>query len=504
MGGSFSWNGATVTVLFAGTVCLFLVVRLYPIWAVRFQGCDAYYILMCAESFRREPRLPIRLPPVYLLEDQTQWYPPGFLILCALIPSRWLERYFWVLNHLIDLLTILIGFAICAALGNPLMGLVGILMYALASGLILEYASLTTRPFGAFLLTAFLVCAHYGTEQWLYELAAALFGIALIYSHKLSAQQLWFTLPILAVLSADWRWLAWLPALYLLAFLIWPRGFVGLARAHVGIIRFWNRYWPLLGAHSVRQSPVYGDRTTHTEFYGVDSWSSAVSFLKETLHQNYFIIPAIVFASLTNSRSALDLFLLDWILSVYVAAFAIRFVRSLRGIGLGRQYVKFGVLPTITYLAIHGLQLGAVSIVISAAAAALTVRQYLLVVANYSREESSQVGRSSPELLSLIDVLKADSARVICLPVHLCDLVAYMGSVPTYWGAHSDRFNEKLAEFFPVLRRRIEEYAADDQLTHFLLDTRYAKPEEIPLPGAVLVKRAGSYVLFKLRGGLAE
>ena len=43
--------------------------QIYPIWPVRFQGCDAYYILMCAEAFRRERRLPIRLPPVYILEN---------------------------------------------------------------------------------------------------------------------------------------------------------------------------------------------------------------------------------------------------------------------------------------------------------------------------------------------------------------------------------------------------------------------------------------------------
>src|ERR1700746_3643930 len=94
---------------FAAAASAFFLLRFYPIWPIRFQGCDAYYILMCAESFRREWRLPIRLPPVYLLEKPEQWYPPGFLVLCALIPQRWLERHFWALNHVVDFLAIGIG-----------------------------------------------------------------------------------------------------------------------------------------------------------------------------------------------------------------------------------------------------------------------------------------------------------------------------------------------------------------------------------------------------------
>src|SRR4051794_3690656 len=129
----------------------FLALRLWPIWPRRFQGCDAYYILLCAEAFRRRPRLPIRLPPVYLLEEEEQWYPPGFLLLCAAIPPRLLERHYWLVNHLVDLGSGSIVFALASLAGQPLLGAAAMVVYALSPGLVLEYASLTTRPLGQLL-----------------------------------------------------------------------------------------------------------------------------------------------------------------------------------------------------------------------------------------------------------------------------------------------------------------------------------------------------------------
>ena len=491
---SFVWFAAA-----AGAFCL---IRFYPIWPIRFQGCDAYYILMCAESFRRDRRLPIRLPPVYILEKPEQWYPPGFFILCALIPQRWLERYYWALNHIVDLATIGIGFAICASVGLPAMGAIAVVVYALAPGLVLEYANLTTRPFGALLLTGFLVLAFYGMEDWWCAAAAALAGVILLFSHKLSSQQLWFTAPVLAVATSDWRWLIWPVVLYLAALAVWPRGFWRIARAHAITVRFWHRYWPMLGAHVVRQSPIYGDGKTRMQFYREETWRSAIQVCKDMLHQNYFIVPLVGLAVLQRPSAPIDLFLIGWIVSVYLAAILIHFVHALRGIGLGRQYLKFALAPTLIFLALHILEVDLFLAMVLVAAVALEARQYVLIAGNLRRQEVGQTGRNSTELRSLVDILNSRVARVMCLPAHLCDLVAFSGRVATYWGTHSEDFDDRLAAFFPVLQRRIEDYAAEDGLTHLLIDQRYVTADELRLPSGSFLKQAGSYALFNLKPAL--
>ena len=90
----------------------------------------------------------------------------------------------------------------------------------------------------------------------------------------------------------------------------------------------------------------------------------------------------------------------------------------------------------------------------------------------------------------------------MCLPAHLCDLVAYSGCVATYWGTHSEDFDERLAAFFPVLRRKIKDYAEDEGLTHLLIDQRYVTVDELGLSSGSVLNEAGNYVLFNLKPNL--
>jgi hypothetical protein len=490
------WFG--IAGIYAASATVYFILRLYPLWPRRFQGCDAYNILLCAEMLRRQRRLPIRLPDVFLLEESEQWYPPGFLILCALIPETWLKKNYWLVNHLIDLVHVTILFVAASAMGRPWLGACVVVLYAILPSLIMEYANLNTRPLGVLLLSAFLLSAHLGWSDPVWIAVGAIFGVALMYSHKLSSQQLWFTLPVLAMATGLWVWLLWLPGIYLLSFLIWPHGFRRILHGHRAIVSFWNRYWPLLGAHMVRQSPVYGDGKTRTDYYAVDGWAGLVRFAKDTLHQNYFVVPVLVAAMVSLPSKSLGVFLLAWIGSVYVWAFLIQVVRPLRGIGLAGQYIKFAHMPAFLYLIAFGpsspLWLWAVVLL----SGILTVRQYSLVSRNLRTVLTAQSGRISRELEAVLDRLRREKgARVMCLPIHLCDLVAYLSRVPIYWGTHSHCFDEKLAEFFPVLRRRIEEYAKEDHLTHLLLDTQYVSPEEFSLAEKTMVERQGNYSLYQ-------
>jgi hypothetical protein len=478
--------------------CFFLF-RLYAIWPKRYQGCDAYNILLCAEMLRRQRRLPIRLPEVFILEEKEQWYPPGFLILCALIPEAWLKKNYWLINHLIDLVHVSILFVAAAALDHPWLGAFAVVLYAMLPSLVLEYSNLNTRPLGVLLLSAFLLSGYLGWNHPAWIAAAAIHGVALLYSHKLSSQQLWFTLPFLAIATGKWVWLLWLPGIYFLSFLIWPHGFRRILQGHWAVVSFWHRYWPLLGAHMVRQSPVYGNGKTRTDYYAVDGWPGLIRFAKETLHQNYFVVPVIIVAMVQPASSALGIFLLAWIGSVYVWAFMIYAIRTLRSIGLGGQYIKFAHMPIFLYLIAFGPNFPAWNWAVVLLSVILNVRQYYLVSRNLRNILADQSGRISTELEAILDRLRGEKgARVMCLPVHLCDLVAYLSRVPTYWGTHSHCFDEKLGDFFPVLRRRVEDYAYDDNLTHLLLDVEYVSPKELGLDEEDYLEWKGQYLLFPI------
>lgn len=482
---------------------LFVLLRVFPVWPRRFQGCDAYNILLNAECLRQSRKLPIRVPPIFMLEDQDQWYPPGFLILCAFVPKKFLERYYWLLNHIVDF-----GSGALIYFGAQMMGadivlsFCAALAYAAMAGLVNEFSSLNVRPFGLLLFNGLMLAIWASTMNPALIPVVGLVGIAIFYSHKLSTQQLWFTLPVLSGATFSLYWIGSLVGLYALSFLVWPRGALRVLRGHWVIVCFWHRNWRSLGAHAVKQSPIFGDGNTQQQYYANEGIASFVEFLKNALHQNYFIIPfAIgVLTSQIAFNSAENKFLIVWVGSVYVWALAIHVLKPLRGIGLGQQYFKFALVPTLigTVLALTG-QENLWLLVALAAAVVLTLRQYLLIARSaYQQSNGATADAGDTDLDMLLSVISQDDgARTLCLPVHLCDLVAYRTRRPVYWGTHSDVFDERLEAFFPVLRHELS-YYANDGATRLLLDTRYASARELHLDSKNLMSQSGPYSLYTL------
>jgi hypothetical protein len=485
----------------AAALAAFMALRLWPIWRVRTRGCDAYNILLCAEDVRRNRRVPPNIPNLFILEQPQQWYPPLFFVLTALAPGRWLRERFWLFNQYVDLANAILLFGFVTAFVGPMPGAVCVLMYAIAAGLVQEFATLTTRPLGLLAVNALLLAGYVASQDIRWAPLALLCGIAVIYAHKLSAQQIWFTLPLLTLATGDARWLALLGAIYLGAFLIWPHGFRRVIDGHVAIVRFWHRNWPMLGAHGVRQSPVYGDNVTHNELYAEWQHGSKFVFFKQALHQNYFVVPALIGAATFGSGSPLLIFCAAWIVSVYVAASAVHFIAPLRGIGLGQQYVKFAVFPSLAAVAIivgAGAPLWLLALI--AGAALLALRQYVLVTKLLRGDPGAVADLRTPDLDRLLLRLADDAqARIMVLPYQLCDLVAYVTRRPVYWGTHGQVFDRKLEEFFPVLRRPLADYVKSDGLNRLLLDTRYAQIHELNLTDTDVIERAGAYVLLALK-----
>jgi hypothetical protein len=304
---------------------------------------------------------------------------------------------------------------------------------------------------------------------------------------------------MLAVFNADWRWLAWLPMIYFLSFVVWPRGFWRIAVGHMAIVAFWSEHWPRLGAHMIRHSPIYGDGSKRAGFYAVDGWRGLLDFLQNALQQNFFVVPAVVAAVLSPQDIVLERFLLGWIGSVYLAAILIHVVPTLRGIGLGRQYIKFAIVPTAILIGETATGAPWSIWVLAAGAAALTIVQYFFAARSLGRNAGEQSSQLSEQLSAVLQLLKTKrEIRLLCLPTHLCDLIAYNARIPVYWGTHSDCFDRRLAAFFPVMQQHIADYVRDGGLTHLLLDTRYATPEELGLDHSEQIIAKGPYVLQRI------
>lgn len=492
-----SWTLALAAAMSAGAL---LVVRLAPIWPQRHQGCDAYYYLLAADIFRRERRLPIKFDRLFMLELREQWYPPGFTVLLSLFPQRFLERRYWLLNALFDLVPQSLIVASAAAAAGPGVALLAGLVYAFQAPLLGEYRSLNSRPLGMALFALVLLFGAWGVEGlWVWLAAASLALHALILSHKLSTQLLWFVLPATAIATFEPLWLVPLTAGYASACALTPRLFRRVIRQHGEIVAFWGENWPLLGAHEVRQSPLYGDGRSRQDYYRPEGPTAPRHAIRTFVHSNYWVVfVAAALAQWTSLDGTVRAMAVATV-AIYVWALLTLCVPRLRCLGMWHQYLKFGYLPSLI-VAAHGLAAGPGPILwpLAALCAILTLRYYFATARALYAMPATATGVADEALSPLLEVVAADpDARVMCTPLHLSDLVAFRTRKRVLWGTHGQGF-PLMRRILPVITWPIERLARHHKLTHLLLDTRHALAAELKLDRPPLM-RSGPFELHDLR-----
>ncbi len=478
---------------------LHLVLRLSPIWNMRDRGCDAFYFLQAAEAFRARRRLPIVLPPYYLLEPQRQGYPPVTAMLLGMIPDRWVKRYHWTFNAVIEIvsLVILVGW-VGSQYGIAWATVAGV-TYSANASLTNEFSALTSRSLALAITNIFLVVAYLGVQG---NTTALILGIVcatiLLYTHKLSAQLLWFVTPVFAIVFQEPRWLIYIPAAYAIAYTVAPSVFADILQAHWDIVAFWSRNWPRLGAHPIRQSQIYGNSTGGAgDYYRRHDLRWLLTRIGKILDYNAFIILVPFMAAVWTELSTLEQFALGATVGTYLWGIATYVLKPLRSFGEGNKYFKYALVPSLVLMAAAPLRLnGLLFGIIEAFCTLWTAWAYIRVWQSMHSKKPSVIGQLTPALSVILDRISTiDGARILCLPFHLSELTAYRTRRQVLWGTHS--LGLKDAEpMVPVFQKPIEHFVSVYGLTHMIVDETYVTLPELKLRQGREVMREGNYLLW--------
>ncbi|WP_157845934.1 hypothetical protein [Kiloniella litopenaei] len=462
------------------------------------RGCDAYFFLMCAETFRDQKKLPIRLSPkLYLAEPQDQSYPPGFAIFLSLFPNEFLKKWHWLFSNSLDLVIHLVLFSFLFSTFGPIYAWIGGVIYATSPFLAAEYANMTSRPLGMIWLASFFLftIAFVDKHSAWPLIGAILSGCLLFYTHKLAIQLTWFCVIFLGIF-VDCYWFVPIILSYLFAFSLNPKLFTKILIAHLDIISFWNRNRTRLGAHLVRNSKVYGGMDEGSSYYSLSGFKGFFLHLRRIFQFNPYIL--VVAFSIVNWGMLSDFsqtFL--WLMcAIYLWAFLTLFIPFLRCLGEGTKYIKYSI-PLCIFVVVEGIYLNddLFFVITFLAISAVQLFLYFFMWRSFLKDTSS-TGVLSEDLQSVIQVLSQHSKpRLLCLPPHLCDIMAYHGRIPVWWGTHGYGFRW-VEDYFPVLKKPVEDLMKDKGLTHLLVDTKYVSIDELDLPDGVAVE-FGSYVIFK-------
>jgi len=464
------------------------------------RGCDAWYFLLSREALLKRKRLPIVLPPYFVMERQEQWYPPGFSLLLALIPGRVLQRVYWCISPAVDaLIGGAIALAAAAASGRTEVGLLVGVLYAFSRSAIAETQSLTSRQLGALLMGIAGICGiwslHDPRSVWL--IASVIAGALLLLTHKFSTQALFLSFLLLAVWHGDLRY-AGILLLTLTAAVILSGGFyVKVLRSHWDYIRLWTKKRNWLGAHQVHDSPIYGRPSDRFRTYKSGLRSKVVAVGRYGVQNLFALIPVAVLIALGSGRpvSPTAVTLAQWSLSILFIGLLSYVFPWLRGIGYMTQYGKLALPGALICgaMMLGDLLVGPVVLGLLA----WSLLDGLRSLPGMLRSSNTQ-GWDIASLQPLFAHLrKIDRPLVMCIPNTYCDLVAYHCRIPVLWGGHGFP-TRPLEMILPVLSRPLEEMFREYPLTHLLLDTNYAQPQQLGLPTGPAFQH-GSLQLFHLK-----
>ncbi len=438
-------------------VLIALGLRLLPILLYSVDlGVDHWFWKTYIETYREEGQFPPVLP-LYLL-DEHQWYPPLFPLLMAKLPANIFNNHSQLLAVAIDLLRMILLLSMVHFLfsGSTYALFVAGLVYATTPKLISYNIQLNPRGLGAIFLdaTTLLVFWMYffNGPSWCWLLVFLFSGLMLL-THKMTAQLFWFLCLGAAALTLDWHFLALIPISVLSAIILSKGFYVKVLMAHWDIVSFWYKYWPLMNANPLKESPIYG----------LPDYSSPAKIFKPG-HRNLIRMVLLSLIEPQNSSWVLcalsSAFLVwiwkdlgitspiaGWLFLCFLFAVLTLAVRSLRCVGYGPLYFYNAAFPAAALLGL----LAQNTVVTMLVGIFLLLNLYGI----YRALAGMKVGRLSIPGDLLENLVSCEDGAWLAYPMQLCEHLAYLAKKPVLWGAHGYGF--KLVEqVFPVVRVRYE------------------------------------------------
>lgn len=486
--------------MFAGLLLSILgyLIQVRPRFFNRYFGVDVWRNLSIVDYIRKNKRLPQYLPK-YMLKGPFD-YPPFLNIILALFPKKFLEDYQGFISPFFDAINNLIVFIVTYMLTKNLsIAIFAQLIYIVSPMMVIENASLTARSLGNLLFSlAFLSTIFYSINHSLFLFIFAIFFTTLLlFSQKMASQVLFFISFLFSVLEGNFIYLVIFGLSVILAILL-SRGFyLKVLAGHLSVLKYFrmiikNRY-----AHQIRGIiPPSKNRDfiemlkalirEHPLFALIVScpfitMGFLVSLWILLYPKNSFLIHY-TRLSLVSYKFAL------WLAILYCLGIITAQIKPFQFLGEGMKYLMYAGLPSSFILSIITFDLvtrkgNLIFLFLIICIMLITLFQIFFIQNRGIINDRTRTVTSS--LRRIMNFLQSQSkeVRLATIPFSLADAVAYFtkSNILSSDSAHVLASNPDYLDYYPVLRRPLEEILNKHNINYLLIDRNYVNLEELKL-----------------------
>ena len=460
-------------------------------------GQDTWVHLLVADIIRGKRELPEKIE--YFIFEGSYGYPPVFQILLSFIPAKALERFAWIVSPIIEAGHIILIYFICIYITHsPEVAVLAMFLYAIQPELVIESSSLTSRSIGSLMYTVSIVSIilFVITGNAFFFLPCVVSGVILLYSHKHSTQALFFTLLGFTLLERNFVFISTAILIFGIAFLSpWYRK--KILPEHWAILRFWKKRTDM--AYQVGITHQINDReknsllnfsrskTIHTlRFIGSNMWI-------------FFIVSLIIIFNIPQTQP--EVLFLEWALILFICAFLISYMVSLKFLGEGLRYLEYSAVPTVILAAFYFEQYHNNSLVTLAFIIIIVISLMEIFTGLFFWVRKYIRISPGDGVLKICTYLRSvPHANVMCLPLDMSFMIAYFTRKKVFFAFSSHAYEKAFPAIMgdprtKPLRTLIDKYSID----YILADSAFYLPEELNLGIVEKIMEEEGYYLLQVK-----
>lgn len=496
----------TETIILAMVIIVFVgfLLRLLPhYFAMQGCGVDHWFWKAYIDEYKTNGRFPPVLKQFLL--DEYQWYPPVFPLMISWLPEHIFERYSHLVSIGIDILRMLFAMvSVYYLTGRVTSTLAAGVVYALTPILISYNVQLNPRGLGALFLDGVIVLLilliWHAASWWLWLVVGLLSGMILL-THKMTTQLFWFLCLSVGAMSVDWRLILLVPVSLVVALLLSKGFYIKVLIAHWDIITFWNRHWPWISSHPVRESRIYGasNYETPTKYYrsGVKGLWRRVLYLLGFNPWGWSLLAVAFWAYGSGGHlTPEDLWIVKWLALILLFVLITTFIPFMRCLGNGYLYVYNSAFPSA--LVIGMIWGGRKHDAVVNGMLAVTLLLCLVGIAVYLvMLRKSKTLKADVSLNDALERLKyLPDGVVMCFPQNWHNIIAYKSHKSVLGGGHGYGF-KRMEGIYPRFNRTVKSVFDEHNVKYLLTYDGYLPQnfiEDLPVAD---IENFGEYRLFR-------